>query len=200
MSETDQLTLFILPGLGGRPGLGRRRPGRLPLSSVVQGACPSHLPTSPSTSFFHQNGNVQDAINANVVSGRHFGEKEMVRIFKGACEAVRAMHDHHTGSNSGAPAPSSSSSSSRPRGEMHHRSDDEDEDELLPHPEGDGGGGYSYPSSVNVPLVTKRRIEDGDAVYGGGDEALPVGQHVPYAHRDIKPGYASPFRSPKPVC
>ncbi|KAG6333022.1 hypothetical protein ID866_6066 [Astraeus odoratus] len=151
----------------------------------------------------YKRGNVQDAINSNVVNGRHFSEKEMIRIFKGTCEAVRAMHDYHTTSASEMqpqtlPARNGAGSSSQPGMSAEHHSDDEDGDELLPHPEGDGDGGYSYKSSVNVPLVTKRRIEEGDTVFDG-DEDLPKGQppngsatgkdvHVPYAHRDIKPG------------
>ncbi|KAJ7814617.1 kinase-like domain-containing protein [Mycena olivaceomarginata] len=34
------------------------------------------------------------AINANVVNGTHFPEQEMVRLFKGTCEAIRAMHTY----------------------------------------------------------------------------------------------------------
>lgn len=144
---------------------------------------------------------MQDAINANVVNGKHFSEKDIVRIFKGTCEAVRAMHDYHT--TAGSPPQTSSSrmpapSSSRPQPSNDHHSDDEEGDELLPHPEQDGEGGYS---SVNVPLMTKRRVDnEGDVVFDGDEEVLKIqhlengntepgkSEHVPYAHRDLKPG------------
>lgn len=146
----------------------------------------------------YQRGNLQDAINLNVVNGKHFPEQDMVRLFKGTCEAVRAMHDYHTttGSPSAQPQPSSSGSSSRV--EENHS---DGEDELFPHPEGDNESGYSYDKSVNMPLMTKHRVEgDGDVIFDGDEEASAVqtaqngnvprgkSEHVPYAHRDLKPG------------
>ncbi|KAF9243438.1 protein kinase [Melanogaster broomeanus] len=136
---------------------------------------------------------------------KHFSEKDMARIFKGTCEAVRAMHDYHTTTGSQAHPQTSSShmpapSMSRGQPSNSHNSDDDEGDELLPHPEGDGEGGYSYKSSVNVPLMTKRRVGEGDVVFDGDEEVsknqpLENGnaepgksEPVPYAHRDIKPG------------
>ncbi|KAF9223730.1 protein kinase [Gyrodon lividus] len=154
----------------------------------------------------YKRGNVQDAINVNVVNGKHFSEKDMVRIFKGTCEAVRAMHDYHTITGSQTQPQTSSSrmpapSTSRVRPSNDHHSDEEEGDELLPRPEGDGDGGYSYQSSVNVPLMTKRRVdEESDVVFDGDEEVSKTqhlengdiqpgkSEHAPYAHRDIKPG------------
>lgn len=145
----------------------------------------------------YKRGNMQDAINSNVVNGKYFSEKEILRVFKGTCEAVCAMHDYHTTSSAQAQPQTSSTgrpaeSSSRTQTSSEHHYDDEEGDELLPHPEGDGEGGYSYKSSVNVPLVTKHRVQEGEIIFDG-DEELPngqagKGQHVPFAHRDIKPG------------
>ncbi|EDR08386.1 uncharacterized protein LACBIDRAFT_145246, partial [Laccaria bicolor S238N-H82] len=42
----------------------------------------------------YKRGNLQDMINSNVVNGQHFPEQEMVRLFKGTCLAVRAMHEY----------------------------------------------------------------------------------------------------------
>lgn len=113
----------------------------------------------------------------------------MVRLFKGTCEAVRAMHTYRApaGSHSGP----SASSSRRPEPQGRHS----DEDERFPQAEGDGEGGYSYEGSVNVPLVTRHRVEDeGDVVFDGDEELAQAeqagtGDLIPYAHRDIKPGY-----------
>lgn len=73
---------------------------------------------------------------------------------------------------------------------------------MFPHPEGDAEGGYSYGAAVNVPLITKHRVEDdGDVVFDGDEELSKIQHHsngnadlgktvlVPYAHRDLKPGY-----------
>jgi len=118
----------------------------------------------------------------------------MLRLFKGTCEAVRAMHNFRTLSSAGQPS-QSSITRSRQQGETTERHSDDDE--RFPHPEGDGEGGYSYGSEVTVPLVTKHPIEEeGDVIYDGDEElgqrggANDVGQTelVPYAHRDLKPG------------
>lgn len=111
----------------------------------------------------------------------------MVRIFKGTCEAVRALHDYHTlsGSQSQPSAPSTS--------HVHQPNDHDDEegDELLSHPESNGD------ASVSVPLVKKRRVDVEDNVFDDDEEVSKLpngnsepgkGEHVPYAHRDIKPG------------
>lgn len=142
----------------------------------------------------YKRGNVQDAINSNVINGKHFSEKEMLRIFKGTCEAVRAMHDYHTSARSESQP---HKMSSHAHSSVDHHSDDEEGDELLPHPEGDEDGGYTYKSSVTVPLVTKHRMEQGDTIFDGDEDVRKVhpndgnvsaNLHVPYAHRDIKPG------------
>jgi serine/threonine kinase 16 len=152
----------------------------------------------------YQAGNLQDAINANVVNGTHFPEQEMVRLFKGTCQAVRAMHDYR------APINTPSSSTSRPSHSQGARREQEDEtrqhseneeDETFPHPEGDAEGGYSYGPTVTVPLITKHRVEDeGEVVFDGDEELSKIQQDedgtaepgktqlVPYAHRDLKPG------------
>ena len=80
-----------------------------------------------------------------------------------------------------------------------HVEDEEDNDERFPQPEGDTEGGYSYdgPSS-STPLVTRNQVEEeGDVVFDG-DEELENAQQgnstlevVPYAHRDLKPGYVT---------
>ncbi|EIM91316.1 Pkinase-domain-containing protein [Stereum hirsutum FP-91666 SS1] len=162
----------------------------------------------------YKRGNLQDAINNNLQTSSHFPERQMLRLFKGTCEAVRAMHTYCVSSSS-----SNSSAHPRPpsRGKSHspgHDDDDDDHDGMLPHPEGDAEGGYSYggpsaPSSTrgargeprargedrdgaNVPLVSRERQEDGDVVFDGDEEIqhgeVGTGELVPYAHRDLKPG------------
>ncbi|KAG5646954.1 hypothetical protein DXG03_001677 [Asterophora parasitica] len=144
--------------------------------------------------YAFQRGNLQDAINANVVNRKHFSEQEMLRIFKGTCEAVRAMHDFRarTAFQQQQSQRNGSSSRQQQQGSSGRHSDD---DERFPQPEGDGDGGYSYDGGVNVPLVTKHQEEDdGDVVFDGDEELAQAqqggsgSQLVPYAHRDLKPG------------
>ncbi|PFH53042.1 hypothetical protein AMATHDRAFT_73591 [Amanita thiersii Skay4041] len=184
----------------------------------------------------YKRGNLQDAINSNVVNRTSFSEKEIIRLFKGTCEAVRALHDYHPSLHprkhqlpsaippSALPSSSSaiaSSSTVRPNGpsnksKQRTADDDEDDDERFPRPDGDAEGGYSYDgkNEATVPLVQKKRstntrggggppqvvfdgdeelealqkeaMADGELGQGGSGQGDMV--HMPYAHRDLKPG------------
>jgi len=115
----------------------------------------------------------------------------MLRLFKGICEAVRAMHDFR-GRIPPVQQTDSNGPSQKKEDERHS-----DDGERFPQPEGDGEEGYSY-GSVNMPLVTRLRPEDeGEVVFDEDEElrqgaeagtSLPKGQLEPYAHRDLKPG------------
>ncbi|PCH42502.1 Pkinase-domain-containing protein [Wolfiporia cocos MD-104 SS10] len=152
----------------------------------------------------YKRGNLQDAINANSINGTHFSEQEMLQLFKGTCEAVRAMHDYRAplGSKS-EPFPSRENQSSAAR-EPSMRPSLDEEAEMFPHPEGDGDEGYSYHgggNSSSVPLMSKHRPDENEAIFDGDEELARMQQEgssengqagqtevVPYAHRDLKPG------------
>ncbi|KIM36166.1 hypothetical protein M413DRAFT_449359 [Hebeloma cylindrosporum] len=136
----------------------------------------------------YKRGNLQDVINANVVNNRHFPEQDMVRLFRGTCLAVRAMHEYRPTTPRSAVASKKGGTNGKPKRQDH--------DERFPQAEGDAEGGYSYdgPSST-VPLVTKHQVEEEGEVVFDGDEELENAQQgnstlevVPYAHRDLKPG------------
>ncbi|KAI0303713.1 other/NAK protein kinase [Multifurca ochricompacta] len=109
-----------------------------------------------------QRGNLQDVINTYSQTGERFSERHLLRLFKGTCEAVRAMHTYrlaksHTGSSPSSQSPPAPGS------------DDGHEDtEMFPHPEGDAESGYSYgPRShtldaATIPLVSKQRLGEDD--------------------------------------
>jgi len=138
----------------------------------------------------YKRGNLQDAINANLINNSHFSEKDMLRLFKGTCEAIRAMHTYHGPKPSVNPSRTNLASSSRRR--ERSQSPSRHSDEMLPHPEGDGDEGFSYDGS-SVPLVTREAEDEGDVIYDG-DQELVNGHEgaetelIPYAHRDLKPG------------
>ena len=127
----------------------------------------------------------------------------MVRLFRGTCLAVRAMHEYRP-STPGSAMPTNRNGTTDPSASSTRKSkqdeDDEDNDERFPQAEGDAEGGYSYDGGLgsSVPLVTKHRAEEdgpeNDVVFDG-DEELHQQQEanstlavVPYAHRDLKPG------------
>jgi len=126
----------------------------------------------------------------------------MVHLFRGTCEAIRAMHSYcplRTTNHSSTQRQNGfvpSSSTPPPKRHSADHSDDEDQDERFPQPEGDADGGYSY-DAASVPLVTKSNIAEGHIVFDGDEEVVETAGSsdkndneaiVPYAHRDLKPG------------
>jgi serine/threonine kinase 16 len=132
----------------------------------------------------------------------------MVRLFKGTCEAIKAMHDHRAPIGS-RQAHSLSNANGAPRlsGEQHRPSiDDDDDNGTLPMPHGDEDDGYSYHGAI--PLVNKhgsrgRKGSGGDEevhlmnsgdshsnheLPDASDHANGATELLPYAHRDMKPG------------
>jgi len=113
----------------------------------------------------------------------------MLRLFKGTCEAVRAMHDYRApvGSKS-EPFPGRENQSSNARTPSRRPSLDDEE-----HGSANGSA---------VPLMTNHRpMEDGETIFDGDEELARIQQNgasrneengktelVPYAHRDLKPG------------
>ncbi|KAF8071869.1 protein kinase [Lyophyllum atratum] len=111
----------------------------------------------------YKRGNLQDAINCE--------QQEMLRLFKGTCEAVRAMHDFRAKLASSQQSQSNGAARQQQRQQEEASGRHSDDDERFPQPEGDGDGGYSYGSGVSVPLVTKHRVEEeGDVVFDGDEE------------------------------
>jgi serine/threonine kinase 16 len=123
---------------------------------------------------FSQKGNLQDAINQHFSAKTHFPEREMLRYFKGTCEAVRAMHTYKPAK----PALGSSSAPVPSNGElMDHHGDTEND-------------------GASIPLVAKQHAEQGEAIFQGDDEDEEEEDDddddagiVPYAHRDLKPAF-----------
>ncbi|KAJ3917316.1 Pkinase-domain-containing protein [Lentinula edodes] len=142
----------------------------------------------------YQRGNIQDLINAHLINHSHFSEREMIKLFKGTCEAVRAMHEWRPakGAKKGNPTNEARSNAhqngSQSRAQTNADGDDEDDDHRFPEPEGDAEGGYSYgPSSRgtgkpsrsgsgSVPLIDRDRGEEeglmGSQADDRGGEAL----------------------------
>lgn len=46
---------------------------------------------------YFRRGNLQDAINANLVNHTAFPTKHLLRLFLGVCEGVKALHEHRVG-------------------------------------------------------------------------------------------------------
>lgn len=118
---------------------------------------------------YYQRGNIQDAINANLVNHTRFPEKKLMILMLGVAKALKSMHQYQVKSGAvatkkakmvrkeGAAADSSRSKLMRRSSRM----DDDDDTEQEPLMDGE---------------VTKSQ------------EGVEEGDFRPYAHRDIKPG------------
>ena len=89
---------------------------------------------------YFRRGNLQDAINANLVNHTSFPEVDLLKLFRGVCVAVEQLHEYRL-----VAVPT-------------RRSD--------------------APTMEEEPLMDE----------GVAETEEEVGQVVPYAHRDIKPG------------
>ncbi|KAJ6120194.1 hypothetical protein N7523_004474 [Penicillium sp. IBT 18751x] len=121
---------------------------------------------------YYQRGNLQDAINANLVNHTRFPEKRLMMLMLGVANALKAMHQYRV--KSGAPstrkakavrgeaeeADAERTMQMKPKRRASHRVDDEDEE--------------------NEPLMDDEVTQSQEGVQDGGLR--------PYAHRDIKPG------------
>ena len=119
-----------------------------------------------------------------------------------------------SGSTSAAPTKPSATSTSKRRPSTSDSDDDGDDEEnhMFPQPEGDDEGGFSYHgSSARGPRMNQRQNSKGipiasrdevDGVFDGdhelrerlpdpGEASSGETELVPYAHRDLKPGYVS---------
>lgn len=146
---------------------------------------------------YYARGNVQDAINAHVVHGSSFAEKEMLAIFRGTCEAVKAMHTYRLpdvgAHRAGGRRPAQSSTTvDQERAEEGAQTGDQDQVPLMSlqgHAGADGtedAEGSAYPPRPNPnPGAGKEVVRP--ALGGDGVEEGRGGEMVPYAHRDIKP-------------
>lgn len=115
---------------------------------------------------YYRRGNLQDAINANLVNGAKFPERRLMILFRGVCVALQAMHNYKVGGAPGGKGAQSRAKRVRAdaaradRGEDHGDDDDELEDA--------------------EPLM--------EGEISMAQEGMSEGQHRAYAHRDIKPG------------
>lgn len=122
------------------------------------------------------------------VNGTRYPEKEMLSLFLGTCEAVRAMHRHTSGPSAAYPPPPKRTVSSSHTGET---TEEEDNDHL-----GDREGDALI--SGNARIEEEAAAEEGGVV-GHADGAIVMGKlenavvgessgkDMPWAHRDIKP-------------
>ncbi|KAF9894275.1 hypothetical protein FE257_007777 [Aspergillus nanangensis] len=123
---------------------------------------------------YYQRGNLQDAINANLVNHGKFPEKRLLQLILGVAKALRAMHQYRV------------KSGARSRKAKGVRSEGE---------QADTEGGMRMPKPRRRASQMAQQEEDDDEneplmddEVTQSQEGVEDGDLRPYAHRDIKPG------------
>lgn len=121
---------------------------------------------------YYQRGNLQDAINANLVNHTSFPEKSLVELMLGVASAMKAMHHYRVKSGTG---PTRKAKAVRREGE-------EADAEMAMRM---GKPTRRVSQRVNEDAENEPLMDD---EVTRSQEGVEDGQERPYAHRDIKPG------------
>lgn len=121
---------------------------------------------------YYQRGNLQDAINANLVNHTRFPEKRLMVLMLGVANALKAMHHYRVRGGSG---PTRKAKAVRREGEQA----DADLAMQMGKPKRRASQRVDE-ESENEPLMDDEVTRTQEGVDEGGLR--------PYAHRDIKPG------------
>jgi serine/threonine kinase 16 len=122
---------------------------------------------------YYQRGNLQDAINANLVNHTRFPEKRLMVLMLGVANALKAMHQYRVKSGAG----------STRRAKAVRREGEEADAQLsmqMGKPKRRASQRVDEEDSENEPLM--------DDEVTISQEGVQEGELRPYAHRDIKPG------------
>lgn len=122
---------------------------------------------------YYRKGNLQDAINANLVNHTKFSEKRLMRIMLGVCKALKCMHQYQVPGSTGTSAASRAARKAR---SVRQEAAAADAD-LANHYDGEEGGDASQ---ALMPDNTGSEITASQA-------SRRPGEIHAYAHRDIKP-------------
>lgn len=121
---------------------------------------------------YYQRGNLQDAINANLVNHTRFPEKRLMMLMLGVANALKAMHQYRV---------QSGSSSTRNAKAVRRESEEADEERTMQmKPKRRASHRQEEEDEENEPLMDDEVTRSQEGVQEGGLR--------PYAHRDIKPG------------
>lgn len=127
---------------------------------------------------YYRRGNLQDAINANLVNRARFPERRLMVLFLGVCRALKAMHQYRV---KGAPGGEASRRKAKKVRQEAALADQEAEAEVL-QANGHTSGHGDEDDIENAPLMEGR----GEVM--AAQEGVAPGEIRSYAHRDIKPG------------
>ncbi|KAK3716650.1 Serine/threonine-protein kinase env7 [Vermiconidia calcicola] len=123
---------------------------------------------------YYRRGNLQDAINANLVNRARFPERRLMVLFLGVCRALRAMHLYRVG---GAPGGQGARRKARKVRQEAAEADREAEEEVRRKRRD-----RDDEETEHAPLM------DTEGEVMAAQDGVAEGEIRSYAHRDIKPG------------
>ena len=130
---------------------------------------------------YYRRGNLQDAINANLVNGGRFPERRLMILFRGVCEALSAMHNYRVGGGPGGRKAKRQAKQIRQEGA---EADCDAEEEAKTRRKGKGR--MSQAQADEDGEIEAEPLMEGEVTMA--QEGVPEGGIRAYAHRDIKPG------------
>jgi len=130
---------------------------------------------------YYRRGNLQDAINANLVNGGRFPERRLMILFRGICEALSAMHNYRVGGGPGGRKAKRQAKQIRQEGA---EADCDAEEEAKTRRKGKGR--MSQAQADEDGEIEAEPLMEGEVTMA--QEGVPEGGIRAYAHRDIKPG------------
>lgn len=125
---------------------------------------------------YYRRGNLQDAINANLVNHTRFPEKRLMILFLGGARALKAMHQYKVKGGPGGPNAQMKARSVRQAGDEA----DQDAKRRAKQKKRDEEAEQDQEAIEQEPLM-EGEVTRSQAGVGEGETRA-------YAHRDIKPG------------
>lgn len=122
---------------------------------------------------YYRRGNLQDAINANLVNHTKFPEKRLMRLFLGVAGALKAMHQYVV---------KETNPRKRAKG-VRHEAEEADQDAKR-------SAKQSSRTKADQDDIEQEPLMEGEV--SRSQEGVEEGEIRAYAHRDIKPGNITP--------
>ena len=137
---------------------------------------------------YYRRGNLQDAINANLVNHTKFPEKRLMILFLGVARALKVMHQYRVKG-----APGGSKAQRKAKG-VRQAGAEADQDAMRKAKQKRRG----VEEERDQKDIEQEPLMDGEVTRN--QEGVGEGEIRAYAHRDIKPGMDDKLKTIEAIC
>ena len=130
---------------------------------------------------YYSRGNLQDAINANLVNHTKFSERRLMVLFLGVTRALKAMHQYRVKG-----APGGAQAQRKARGVRQEAAEADEDAARKAHSR---KGLRSKSRERDQEDIEQEPLMEGEVTRS--QEGMAEGEVRAYAHRDVKPGRSS---------